>query len=40
MATGIIAIGADQQSIDWLAKALLTLAGTGYVVLAVLLVVT
>ncbi|MET1001933.1 MAG: tellurite resistance/C4-dicarboxylate transporter family protein [Acidimicrobiia bacterium] len=38
MATGIIAIGADQQEISWLADALYVIAAIAYVVLAVLVV--
>ena len=38
MATGIIAIGADQQEISWLADALYVIAAIAYVVLAVLIV--
>ena len=38
MATGIIAIGASQQDLDWLADALYVVAVVAYVVLAVLLV--
>ncbi len=37
MATGIIAIGASQQDIDWLARSLYAVAAATYVVLAVLL---
>ena len=37
MATGIIAIGAEQQDIHWLALVLYALAAAGYVVLAVAL---
>ena len=36
MATGIVAIGAQQQSIDWLADSLFAIAAVAYVVLAVL----
>ena len=39
MATGIIAVGASQQHIDWLADLLYLVAAGAYVVLAVLLVV-
>lgn len=39
MATGIVAIGAKQQKIDWLADALYLIAGGAYVVLAVLVLV-
>ena len=38
MATGIIAIGADQQDISWLADSLYAIAAAAYVVLAVLVV--
>ena len=38
MATGIIAIGASQQDLDWLADVLFVVAAIAYVVLAVLLV--
>jgi len=38
MATGIIAVGASQQNLDWLADALYLIAAAAYVVLAVLLV--
>ena len=38
MATGIIAIGASQQDLDWLAQILFAIAVVAYVVLAVLLV--
>ena len=38
MATGIIAIAADQQNIGWLSEALYAAAAVGYVVLTVLLV--
>ena len=38
MATGIIAIGAAQQDLDWLAKALYVVAAVAYVVLVVLTV--
>jgi tellurite resistance protein TehA-like permease len=37
MATGIVAIGASQQDIEWLAEALYAIAAVAYVVLAVLL---
>jgi tellurite resistance protein TehA-like permease len=37
MATGIIAIGASQQDIDWLAETLFAIAAVAYVVLVVLL---
>lgn len=37
MATGIIAIAASQQGIDWLAQILYLIAAVGYVVLAVML---
>lgn len=36
MATGVVAVGAEQQSIEWLAQVLLAVAGVAYVVLAVL----
>jgi tellurite resistance protein TehA-like permease len=39
MATGIIAVGASQQELDWLADALYVIAAGAYVVLALLLVV-
>ena len=38
MATGIIAVGADQQEVDWLAEPLFAIAIVAYVVLAGLLV--
>ena len=38
MATGIIAVAASQQNVDWLAQALYVIAAVAYVVLAVLLV--
>jgi tellurite resistance protein TehA-like permease len=38
MATGIIAVAASQQDLDWLAQALYVVAAVAYVVLAVLLV--
>jgi tellurite resistance protein TehA-like permease len=38
MATGIIAVAASQQNLDWLAQALYVVAAVAYVVLAVLLV--
>ena len=38
MATGIIAVAASQQDLDWLAEALYVVAAVAYVVLAVLLV--
>jgi tellurite resistance protein TehA-like permease len=37
MATGIVAIGADQQELGWLADALYVIAAVGYLVLLVLL---
>jgi tellurite resistance protein TehA-like permease len=37
MATGIVAVGASQQDIDWLAQTLYVIAAAAYVVLAVLL---
>lgn len=39
MATGIVAIGAKQQKIDWLADTLYVIAAAAYAVLAVLIVV-
>ncbi len=39
MATGIVAIGAKQQKVDWMADALYTIAAVAYVVLGVLIVV-
>src|SRR5262245_13533811 len=39
MATGIIAVGASQQNVDWLANALYAIAAAAYVVLVVLLAV-
>src|SRR5262245_46421237 len=38
MATGIIAVGASQQELDWLADLLYVIAAGAYVVLVVLLV--
>jgi tellurite resistance protein TehA-like permease len=38
MATGIIAVGASQQDLDWLADALYAIAAISYVVLAVLVI--
>ena len=37
MATGIVAVAASQQNVDWLARALYVVAAAGYVVLAVML---